>query len=65
MKNVERYLTVRIFQYFCVTQILREIKVGDCRGLKTAILTQSDYSFYEMWHFLHGWNLPKYDIQSL
>ena len=50
------YYTVGIFQDFPVTQILREIKVGEARVSKSAILThleslQFDF-FYEFLHIL-------------
>ena len=42
-------------QEFSVTQILREIKVGESRGPKSAILTYLEAlnsTFYEFLHFL-------------
>ena len=42
-------------QDFSVTQILREIKIGEFRVSKSAIFTNSDtlnFAFYEFLHFL-------------
>ena len=47
--------TVWKFQDFSVSQILREIKLGDSRTAKSAILTHSEglnFDFYEFLHFL-------------
>ena len=48
-------VTVWKFLDFSITEILREIKFGDSRSAKSAILTHSDalnYDFYEFLHFL-------------
>ena len=49
--------TVWKLQDFSVTQILREIKVGQSRNTKSAILTHLEtlnFNFYEILHFLEA-----------
>ena len=46
---------MRKFHDFPITQILREINLGDSRGAKFAILTHLEaliWDFYEFLHFL-------------
>ena len=55
--EVGSLFTVWKFQYFSITQILREITVSDFRGTKTAILTNSEavvFYLYEILHFLRA-----------
>ena len=47
--------SVKINEFFSITQILREIKVGEYRISEYAILTHLDdlnFAFYEFLHFL-------------
>ena len=49
--------TVRKFQDFSITQILREIDVGDFRSAKCAILTHLEalnFDFHDFLHFLNA-----------
>ena len=54
--------TVRKFYHFSITAILREIKFGDSRNAKSAILTHSEALVWIMilWiiALFEGWNLP-------
>ena len=46
--------TVWNFHDFSITDFLREIKFGDCRSAKSAILTHSEdlnFDFHEFLHF--------------
>ena len=48
-----KYAQVWKLQYFSITQILREIKVDDFRGPKTAILTHVETLIFDFDEFLH------------
>ena len=54
--------------YFPITQILREINLGDSRGAKFAILTHLEaliWDFYEFLHFLKPYICQIHKIQKL
>ena len=56
------YYTVWKLQNFSVTQILREIKVGEFRDSKSTILTHLvalNFDFYEFLHFVKAENDQK------
>ena len=46
-------VTVWKFHNFYITQILRETKVSDFRGPKSAILTNLDTLIFYLYEFLH------------
>ena len=49
------HFTMWKFDYFSITQILREINLGDCRSAKSAVQTHSEdlnFGIYEFLHFL-------------
>ena len=51
----ERDFTVWYFHDFSITQILREINVGDSKSAISANLTHLEaltFDFYDFWHFL-------------
>ena len=45
--------TVWKFQYFSITQILREIKVSEFRSSKTAIFTNKEALNFDLYEILH------------
>ena len=55
------------FQDFSITQILREISFGDCRGAKSAIFTHLEalnFNFHEFLHYLKAEIYQMEKIQS-
>ena len=60
-------ITVWKFHDFPITQILREINIGDSRSAKAAILTHSEalnFDLYELLHFLKAEIYQNNIIQS-
>ena len=53
------------FQDFTVTQILREIKFGDFRVWKSAILTNSEAVNFEFHEFLHFMKAEIYQMNKI
>ena len=57
--KLSKCITVWKFHDFAITQILREINLGNSRSAKYAILTHSetlDFDFYEFLHFFKAEN---------
>ena len=56
------------FHDFSITQILREINFGDCRGAKSVILVHSqalNFDFYQILHFLKAELAEFYQINKI
>ena len=53
------------FQDFAITQILREIKFGDLRSTKFAILTHLQALNFDVMNFLHFLKAEIYQINQL
>ena len=47
------------------SQILREIKFGDCRRVKSAILTHLEALNFDLYAFLRFWKAEMYQINKI
>ena len=56
---------MRKFHDFSITQILREINIGDFRRAKSAILTRLEALKFDFYEFLHLLKAKIYQINKI